>query len=115
MSKPDDSYTSDGQQMNGIYYPETSTEGEIELAAEQGKLSASFPVLDDLIDWFDAEIAKCDSIDNIQVTSLTINGVKYSRDVSVEGQILAYQLLKGLMHDKKVTFENFREETGNAS
>lgn len=112
MAKADDSYTSDGQQMNGIYYPEPDlvVEDTNKLAEKEAKLSSSLPILDDLIEWFDTQVDLCDSLDNILLTSMTINGVKMGREVSIEGQLMAYQMLKEMLETKRKEFEDFKLE-----
>lgn len=110
MAKSDDSYTNDGQQMNGIYYPETNTEGEVEASVEKAKLESSFPVIEDLIEWFDIQIDLCDSIDNINLVTWNVNGVEIGTKVGIEAQIYGYQLLKQKLEEKKREYENFIQE-----
>jgi hypothetical protein len=63
--------------------------------------------MDDVADWFKQAITECDSIANIEVATMTVHGVKYSRAVSVEAQVLAYHLLKEMLQDKANEFQEF--------
>lgn len=84
--------------------PEVQTE-----AANQVKsvVATSYPVINDVADWFEQQINNCDNIHNIQVASTTINGVKYTREIHVEAQVLAYQMLKDLLLEKARDWEGF--------
>lgn len=89
-----------------------SSDPKVVTKAEQvdlGKVATSAPVLDELIEWFDVQIASADSLMNIETTKLTINGVKYERSVSIEGQVLANQILKQLLETKKADYVAFRD------
>lgn len=103
-----DDYPNDGEQMT---YPK-----EAPLVQEEADLKTtvdkSYPILQDIIDWFEKEIALADSIDNIETK--TLSGVKYSRTVSVEAQVLAQQLLKGKLQESQTRFIRFKEDNDTA-
>lgn len=104
----DDIYLRDGAAYtNGVYYPETPVEQVEEEQKAKGIKASSYPVMDEVAEWFDAAIKECDSISNIEMQTMTVSGVKYSRATSIEGQVMAYQLLKQLLKDKAVEFEEF--------
>lgn len=108
MPTNDDLYLRDGADYtNGIYYPETPTEQVEEEAKEKAVIASSYPVMDDVAEWFQEAIKECDSITNIDMNKVTIGEVTYSRATSVEGQVLAYQLLKQLLSDKAAEFGEF--------
>lgn len=111
MPANDDIYMNEGNSYDspGVYYP-TEPEAQVEeQIAQSAPKVASYPVMDEVTAWFEQQIKECDDIHNIQVTTMTINGVKYSRTVSVEAQVLAMQLLKEKLRDKAHEFSNFGE------
>lgn len=108
----DDIYLNDGETYTppGVYYPKTenpATDAELQT---QAAIAQSLPIMGEVAAWFEQEIQNCDNIHNIQVTSLTVNGVKYGRDISVEAQVLAFQLLKEMLQNKARDFESFKDE-----
>lgn len=107
----DDVYVNEGSSYdNGIYYPgepEERKEAEEEQAAEK---AGPIPVLQNVHQWLLDQAKECDNIHAIEVTELTINGVKYSRKVSVEAQVLCMQLMKERMNTKAEEFKDFAEE-----
>lgn len=106
----DDLYLNDGETYtNGVYYPETPEDQKEEEVKAKGVIASSYPVMDNVADWFTNAIKECDSIDNIEMTEMTVKDIKYSRAVSIEGQIFAYQLLKELLSDKAAEFAEFGE------
>jgi hypothetical protein len=103
-----DVYPNDGETFQqGAYYPGTPEEQAVAEKEEAAKKSASFPILGDLAEWFEQQIKACDDIHAIQITTMEINGVKFSRKVSVEAQVLAMQLLKERFTEKYHEFEKF--------
>lgn len=106
----DDLYKNDGATYtNGVYYPEVPAEQVEDEAKARGILASSYPVMDDVAEWFKQSIADCDSISNIEIQAMTVHGVKYTREVSVQAQVLAYQLLKQALEDKAKEFSEFGE------
>lgn len=106
----DQLYLRDGEdQTNSIIYAVEDTEVVEERSKQNGVLMQSYPIMGDVAQWFDECIAECDSIRNIEMTSKTINGVKYSREIHIEAQALAYQLLMQLLEDKKASWGEFGE------
>jgi len=85
--------------------PRVTTEAE---QVDTAKVASGAPIMDDLTAWFDEQIADSDSLMNIEITELTVNGVKYSRKVSIEAQVLAHQLVKGILEAKKQQYETFK-------
>lgn len=102
-------YPNDGQAYSSD--PSIQTEAE---QADIARVASATPMLDDLISWFDVQIRSADSLMNIETTKLTINGVKYERSVSIEAQVLANQILKGLLESKKSEYIDFKERINAA-
>lgn len=104
----DDLYQRDGETYtNGTYYPavpEEQVEAEVK---QKSVIASSYPIMDDVANWFDEAIADSKDITNIDLTLTEINGVKVTMSVSAEAQILAYQLLGQALQDKKAEFEEF--------
>lgn len=106
----DNLYPNAGDDYNTAYYPAPPAEQTEEIAASQAIKAASYPILPSIGEWFENQINECDNIHNIQVTSITINGIKYSRDISVQAQVLAYQLLKEKLQEKYDEFKDYKHE-----
>jgi hypothetical protein len=106
----DQLYLRDGEfETNGVIYAEEDRDIVEERAKQDGVLAASYPIMKDVADWFQECISECDSLTNIEMVAQTVNGVKYERTVSIEAQVLAYQLLKQLLEDKKNSWGEFGE------
>ena len=106
----DQLYIRDGEfETNSIVYATEDNEIVEERSKSDAVLAASYPIMPDVANWFDECIAQCDSIENIEMVAKTMNGVKYERTVSIEAQVLAYQLLKQLLTDKKTEWGEFGE------
>ena len=103
----DDVPITDGESFqNGVYYPTTPKE-RVEAEVTQAVIKASsYPVMEDVAEWFKDAIFSCSAISNIQITTMDVNGIKYDRKTSVEAQVLAYQLLETMLTNK---FDEFRE------
>lgn len=107
---PDDDIYPGVNEGNGLYYPQTPAKEKQEQAAEAAKEAANYPVIAEVYEWFDEQIKNCPDIRNIQIDATTINGVKYERNVHVEAQVLAYQLLQTLLEEKRDEFKEFAKE-----
>lgn len=111
----DDVYVNSGESyVGGAYYPgepEERKEIEQQQAAER---TGPIEVLQGIYNWFDQQIKDCDNIHNIEVNEMTVNGVKFSRKVSVEAQVLALQLLKERFVEKRDEFKQYGEGEENA-
>jgi hypothetical protein len=104
----DDVYVNEGNSYDsGIYYPDAPKEQTEEIAETQGKKAASYPILAELEQWFREQIDYAKDLNNIETARVNINGSTYSRSVSVEGQVLAHQLLSKMLSDKYHEFEDF--------
>lgn len=110
-SSNDDIYVNEGSSYdNGVYYPNAPEERLEAEREDSAKKSASYPVLKEIASWFERQIQACDSMDNIQIETLEVNGVKFSRTVSVEAQVLAMQLLKQQLQMQYEEYKTFQEE-----
>lgn len=94
----------------GAYYPGLPKEREEAEKEEVAAKSASLPILPEIAEWFQEQIARTDSVDNIKIDEMTLNGVRYSRKLSVEAQVLAFQLLKARLIEKAKEFDDFAQE-----
>lgn len=106
----DDIYVNAGDSYDTTYYPAPPVERVEEEQAEKAIRAASYPIMDSLADWWKDMISSCDDIHNISVTEMTINDVKYSRTISIEAQVLAYQLLKEKLIEKYDMFQGFGKD-----
>jgi hypothetical protein len=108
MVRDGDDYT------NSVYAPKKPTQ---RVEAEQefnAILQTSKLILPDVSHWFEAQIIAADSLSNVKIDDMTVNGVSYSRTVSVEAQVLAQQLLKQALQAKHNEFKRFAEGLDNA-
>lgn len=96
--------------VGGDYYPGTPEGQDKKIQEEKAPELMSLPIMPAVAKWFRDQAANAPDIANIETKSLTINGVKYSRTVSIEGQVLAYQLLQELLIGKAKDFEKFMGE-----
>jgi hypothetical protein len=105
----DDIYVNAGDDMapNGVFYPGEPAEQKQEEREQHAKIAQSLPIMDDVADWFRDAIIECDNLDNIKIDELVIDGITYRRQISVEAQILAHQLLKSLLGQKLLEFDEF--------
>lgn len=95
---------------DNTYYPEEDAERTEDEQNEKVIITSSYPILPDLAHWFEKEIADCDSLDNIQVDSLTLGNATYSRSISIEAQVLAYQLLKAKLTEASHRFKDVAKD-----
>ena len=106
----DDLYLRDGETYtNGVYYPEEPQEQVEEIQQKRGVIAASYPVMEDVAEWFANSIADAKDLTNIDLHRTEINGVNVSLRVSVEAQVLAYHLLAQALQDKSQEFEEWRQ------
>jgi hypothetical protein len=105
----DDIYVNDGQTYDTTYYPKDDPEQVAEETADKAVKAASYPILPEIAKWFEDQIDNSSRNRNIRVEEIEINGVKFSRKVSIEAQLLAYQLLENLLTEKSHEFKDFAE------
>lgn len=105
----DDLYLNTGESFEA-YYPKEDTERKEKETKKAGAKAASYPILSDLAEWFEEAVKDCDNLDNIQTQTITMNGNAYERTVSIEAQVLAYQLLKQKLQEKYLEFQEFKKE-----
>ena len=96
-TQDDDLYLASADDASTAYYPQEDDNQKSEEAKNNGVIAASYPILPELAKWFEEQIAACDNIGNIQIDSMEFNGHKFSRKASIEGQVLANQLLKEML------------------
>lgn len=107
----DDLYLRDGAtETNGIYYPEKPEEQVEAEVKQKGTIASSYPIMGDVADWFKEAIADSNDLNHVDFTKTEINGVAVSMNVSVEAQVLAYQMLGQLLTDKAKEFDEFMQE-----
>ncbi len=110
----DDVYQLDGEAFQDtVYSPGIPAERIEAEAREAAIIASSYPVMEDVANWFLTQIADCNDLHNIQMTALTINGARYDRKTSIEAQVLAYQLLQEKLTEKFQAFKLFAGEDEN--
>lgn len=103
-------YPNAGDDYDTTFYPEESEDRQEAERQQKAVIAASYPVMKDVAEWFESQIQATDSLSNIQLQSITVGGIAHERKVSIEGQILAHQLLKELLEAKYQDFKQFRGE-----
>lgn len=105
----DDLYLHSGETYDGppAYYPKEPEAQVDERRKEHTVIAASYPIMADIADWFRTEIDACDRISNIETRAISANGMHYSLKVSIEAQVLAYQLLREKLEGKLQQFAQF--------
>lgn len=108
-----DDYARDGEAyIDSAFYPEDDKKQKQEIAEQQAMIQASYPVLKDVIAWFDEQIAD-DSVDNIMTEAIELESIdrdgnkhvnRVKIEVSIEAQVYARKLLKTYLSDKKNDF-----------
>jgi hypothetical protein len=97
----DDILVNDGDQYtNGVYYPPEDAavkEAEIKQKAAQ---ATSYPIMDDVADWFKEQIDECDSAQNIKAYALA-NGY------TLEESLAAFDIAATLLRAKAAEFGEF--------
>jgi hypothetical protein len=115
MAEPQE-YPNDGDQVSGdlggAWYPKSndSQQRQLEGAIEKHKFATSYPILDDLVEWFDEWIVEAGNIENIEIKEMKIGGFSHKRNVSIEGQVLAMKLLKERLEAKRNEFKNWKDQ-----
>jgi hypothetical protein len=103
-------YVGDGGSLSTDWQPIGPTEQQEAEQSQKAVQASSYPIMDEVAKWFDNAIHDASGLDNIKIDELTINGVKYSRTVSVEAQVLAYQLLEQLLTQKRAEWAEFGKD-----
>lgn len=103
-------YPKDGATLGGDYYPKENTDFDRKALIDKTKKETSFPVIDDLVVWFEEMIASCDSIDAIDTEKFTINGVSMETKFGIEAQLYGLKKLKELLTVKQSEFKRFLED-----
>ena len=102
----DDLYQIDGETYtNGIYYPEVPTEQAEAEKAKQGKMASSYPVMDDVADWFKEQIELADSVQYVKSYADV-------EKVPIEDTLRAFDIVRLLLETKSHEFAEFGKEAG---
>ena len=89
--QPDDLMPTDGEFLSDITLPVVDEEQELQEQLERSMILGAMPIRDDLLKWFDSQIALSKSIDNIDLTAKQ----------TVEVQMLAQKLLTQKLRQTK--------------
>lgn len=97
----DDIYVNAGDSFDTTYYPDPKVNEEIEETEQvkQGNRAASYPVMDEVADWFKREVEEAPDIFNIDPD----NGF------SIEAQVYGLQLYQKKMIEKAHEFDEWGE------
>lgn len=101
-------YPNDGNEL-GIYYPEPTKPVDTKKSKQKDNAIESFPILQDVISWFDEQIASCSDLDSVYASGFPFVGPKYS----LEAQIYGLKRLKELLQEKRNDFVNYRDEVND--
>jgi hypothetical protein len=90
------------------FQPKEPQQQTIDRQEELEKFAASYPIIQDVIAWFETEIANATSTDNIQFDTITVNGVTIEKKLSIEVQVYALHMLKLKLIDKYGEFKELK-------
>lgn len=88
----------------GIYVPEVDPEVRQDAAEEETVISSSVPVMAELIEWFDTQIALCDSVHNVVELSKMNH---WDISTSIEAHHIVQKILTSKRTDLANAFERF--------
>lgn len=89
---------------SSFYIPEVPAEQKIEMSEEKQRAVAAYPILDELLTWFDEAIKNTDSIEILKADARRRNK---SHEVMVEAYDITRELLtikRGELESIKTTF-----------
>lgn len=106
----DDLYLNDGETYtNGVYYPEVPEDQKEDEAKHKGVIASSYPIMEDVANWFKEVIDDTKDMRNIDMQKTEINGVAVSLNVSIEAQVFGYMIANQVLSDKAAEFAEFGE------
>lgn len=98
----DDLLPNDGEIFTEEFEDDQQDEIDQEADREKQTMKQSAPILDDLFAWFDNEIDNCDSIS-------TALGLAKEKNISREAALEAFDVVRGLLEEKKQSLVNLKE------
>ena len=102
-----DLYVQDGETYtNGVYYPETPAEVTAEEQERKGKIASSYPVMDDVADWFKDQIKLTDSAQYIK-------SYAKAEGVTLDEAHRGFDIARILLETKAQEFAEFGKEVGD--
>lgn len=97
----DDIIVNDSEAL-GVYDEATDPIDDRVGKEETSKMNTTFPILEELLEWFELAIASCDSINNLDLKS----------EEKLRSQVRANQMVKSLLKQKRsqlvARFSNFQ-------
>lgn len=110
MNPTDDILGSDGATYHDQDYQSTIPHDQlIEFQEQTSMLASSYPIMQDVIAWFETQIDHATHTDDVILDTMTINGVTIDRKVSIEAQVLAQRLLRTKLENKFSEFKDLKE------
>lgn len=104
MAIDDDIYINNGETyQDATYYPEEPQERKESEASDAAIIAASYPIMADVYDWFNEQIAATDSRRNIQAYA-TSHGLELNLCST------AFDIVRELLEGKQQEFQQFRRE-----
>ena len=89
----------------GIWEPAADPELDQEAEAERAAIARTYPVVEELLEWFDAQIAAADSIKQVMVT-------KEAKKIGLTEALHAHDIVRLLLEhqrdDLRARFESFK-------
>lgn len=100
----DDILLNDGDQYtNGVYYPPEDAVVKEAEQTQRAVQATSYPIMDDVADWFKEQIASCDSAQNIKAYAIA-NGL------SLEESLNAFDIARTILEAKAAEFGEFGQD-----
>ena len=73
------------------------------------RANISYPIVDEFLEFLEDQLKAVPNITNIQTSKQKYNGIEYSRTISIEGQVLAYQMMYDLLMSQIQKAKTFQE------
>jgi hypothetical protein len=97
----DNLYVNDGDQYtNGVYYPPEATVVKEAEQKQKSVQSTSYPIMNDVADWFNEQIAICDS-------ATFIKSYAKENNISMDEAHAGFEVARTLLESKAVEFAEF--------
>lgn len=103
------------EEFNGdtTYYPEAPQETKDLIAEEQSSKSASYPIMGQIVEWFDDQIDTTNSIEQALITLEQYNDAlaKGKPRATIDDVLVAHDIVRFLLSNKRDEYKEYKFET----
>jgi len=108
----DSDITPNDSEALGVYLPEEQTAVKDAEREETSTIASAVPIIEELLEWFDTQIAVCDSVTQAKLTAKTN---KISIESALNAHDIVHRLLKGKRDELVARFEAHMERDSDGS